>query len=167
MHRHGVLSAEAAAGHDVDRHLFGMQQALEEAGGGPRSQTGAGLRHGDLGRLLGDSLVSRSAKWRISTSNLTLPGVSLWGWGEVVPDGIGVAYSLHGAELHFHVCGQSTASIGESVKNLAQREIGEGAHGSIGRSTNPLALAVADALSDAIHVLWRLVCGLPSSKAKL
>jgi len=27
-----VLSTEAAAGHDVDRHLFGLQLALREAG---------------------------------------------------------------------------------------------------------------------------------------
>lgn len=161
MYRHSMLSSEAAAGHDVDRHLFGMQLALREAnrGGAAPAVDGEGQRgtresKNDLGKLMGDDLVQRSSRWRISTSNLTLPGVSLWGWGEVVPDGIGVAYSVHGGELHFHLCSERSATIGSSMQGLA------GLHDpgiDDAALRTPLAEAVANELRSAVEVLWRLL----------
>jgi len=45
--------------------------------------------------LFDHPLFSLSSRWAISTSHLTHPNIINWGWGEVVPDGIGVAYSIH------------------------------------------------------------------------
>ena len=45
----------------------------------------------------------RAKTWRVSTSHLTHPKFDNWGWGEVVPDGVGVAYSIHPRRCVFNV----------------------------------------------------------------
>jgi carnitine O-acetyltransferase len=42
--------------------------------------------------LFGDALVKRSSYWALSTSAVFSKHFDVYGWGEVVPDGFGVAY---------------------------------------------------------------------------
>lgn len=42
--------------------------------------------------LFSDPLFLRSSYWAISTSAIHHPNFEVYGWGEVVPDGFGVAY---------------------------------------------------------------------------
>jgi carnitine O-acetyltransferase len=42
--------------------------------------------------LFTDALFQRSSHWIISTSAIHHPNFAVYGWGEVVPDGYGVAY---------------------------------------------------------------------------
>jgi hypothetical protein len=52
--------------------------------------------------LFSDPLFLRSSYWVISTSAIHHPNFEVYGWGEVVPDGFGVAYvaGQDGALLH-------------------------------------------------------------------
>ena len=51
--------------------------------------------------------VARAGRWRISTSNLGSPRIANWGWGQVVPDGVGVAYSVHADRVSANVVGRA------------------------------------------------------------
>ena len=42
-----------------------------------------------------DPLYWKSKTWHLSTSNLSDELFDGWGWGEVVPDGLGIAYSTN------------------------------------------------------------------------
>ena len=53
--------------------------------------------------LFQDPLYFKSKTWHISTSNLSHELFEGWGWGEVVPDGLGVAYSTNKNMLLFNV----------------------------------------------------------------
>lgn len=73
----------AAAGQatGVDRHFLGLSMLVEPGEVAPD--------------LYDDPVFQRSKRWRVSTSHLTHPRITNWGYGEVVPDGVGLAYSIH------------------------------------------------------------------------
>jgi carnitine O-acetyltransferase len=50
-----------------------------------------------------DPLVQRGARWTLSTSAVFSKHFATYGWGEVVPDGFGVAY-MTGFEGAFFFC---------------------------------------------------------------
>lgn len=77
---HGKYIGEAAQGGGVDRHFFGLSMLAE---GCP------------LPDLYSDPVFIRSKRWRVSTSHLTHPKFDGWGYGPVVSDGVGLAYSIH------------------------------------------------------------------------
>lgn len=78
--RHLQYAAWAADGQGVDRHLFGLKKMLKE--GEP------------LPAIYEDPAFSRTSHWELSTSNLSSPYLDGWGYGEVVPDGYGLSYSI-------------------------------------------------------------------------
>ena len=53
--------------------------------------------------LLDDPVFIRSKTWRLSTSHLTHPNFVNWGFGQVVPDGVGVGYSIHPESCIFNI----------------------------------------------------------------
>lgn len=53
--------------------------------------------------LYDSPLYQRAKHWNVSTSALESAYFDNWGWGEVVDDGFGVAYSAKPASLHFNV----------------------------------------------------------------
>ncbi|KAI0035341.1 acyltransferase ChoActase/COT/CPT [Vararia minispora EC-137] len=75
---HIRLAKEAGAGQGVDRHMLGLKMMLKESEPMPEVFT--------------DPLVKRSAYWTLSTSAVFSKHFGPYGWGEVVPDGFGVAY---------------------------------------------------------------------------
>ncbi|KAA1469045.1 carnitine acetyl transferase [Dentipellis sp. KUC8613] len=76
--KHVELAKAAGAGEGVDRHLLGLKLSLEKGEPVPE--------------LFEDALVKRSSYWALSTSAVFSRHFEVYGWGEVVPDGFGVAY---------------------------------------------------------------------------
>lgn len=73
---------EASKGLGVDRHLLGLRLlSLEE-----EQKTAGAIPTPDIFK---DPSFTASCYWRISTSNLSNERFDGWGWGEVVPDGVG------------------------------------------------------------------------------
>ncbi|KAJ7091566.1 acyltransferase ChoActase/COT/CPT [Mycena belliarum] len=75
---HQTLARAAGMGQGVDRHLFGLKKLLNEGE--------------ELPALFTDPLFLRSSNWVLSTSAVFSKHFPVYGWGEVVPDGFGVAY---------------------------------------------------------------------------
>ncbi|KAA1479501.1 acyltransferase ChoActase/COT/CPT [Dentipellis sp. KUC8613] len=80
VHRHSQYTAWAADGQGVDRHLYGLKKMLGEGENVPE--------------IYKDEAYSRTNHWELSTSQLSSPFVDGWGYGEVVPDGYGLAYAI-------------------------------------------------------------------------
>lgn len=78
--RHLQYAAWAADGQGVDRHFFGLKRMLKPGEPVPEIYT--------------DPAFSRTNHWELSTSNLSSPYLDGWGYGEVVPDGYGLSYSI-------------------------------------------------------------------------
>ena len=77
---HSKYTGKAAKAQGVDRHLFGLSMMVQDGEDAPT--------------LYSDPLFQRSKKWRVSTSQLTHPRFNIWGYGEVVPDGVGLSYAI-------------------------------------------------------------------------
>ncbi|KAJ7117643.1 acyltransferase ChoActase/COT/CPT [Mycena epipterygia] len=75
---HGTLARAAGMGQGVDRHLFGLKKLVKEGE--------------EMPALFTDPLFLRSSNWVLSTSAVFSKHFPVYGWGEVVPDGFGVAY---------------------------------------------------------------------------
>lgn len=78
---HVKYIGSAAKGMGVDRHLLGLALSVKDGEVAPP--------------LFSHPLYVRSKTWRVSTSHLTHPRFDSWGYGEVTPDGVGLAYSIH------------------------------------------------------------------------
>ncbi|KAF9646180.1 acyltransferase ChoActase/COT/CPT [Thelephora ganbajun] len=78
--RHVQYSAWAADGQGVDRHLFGLKKMLAPGEEVPEIYT--------------DKAFSQTNHWELSTSQLSSKFLDGWGYGEVVPDGYGLSYSI-------------------------------------------------------------------------
>lgn len=78
--RHVQYSAWAADGQGVDRHMFGLRKLL---------------RNGEeMPEVFKDPAFSKTSSWTLSTSQLGSDYLDGWGYGEVVPDGWGLSYSI-------------------------------------------------------------------------
>ncbi|KAF8603875.1 carnitine acetyl transferase [Ceratobasidium sp. AG-I] len=77
---HIQRAKEAGNGMGVDRHMFGLKHLI-------RAEEGE-----TLPSLFSDPLYQRASKWTLSTSAIFSKHFPGYGWGEVVPDGFGVAY---------------------------------------------------------------------------
>ncbi|KAI6030704.1 acyltransferase ChoActase/COT/CPT, partial [Pisolithus orientalis] len=78
--RHLQFAAWAADGQGVDRHLLGLKKMLRE--GEP------------IPDIHSDPAFGRTSHWELSTSQLSSKFIDGWGYGEVVPDGYGLSYSI-------------------------------------------------------------------------
>jgi carnitine O-acetyltransferase len=86
---HAQYTGKAAQALGVDRHFFGLSRLLEDGE--------------QLPDLLSDPVFVRSKTWRTSTSHLTHPNFLNWGFGQVVPNGVGIGYSIHPNSCVFNV----------------------------------------------------------------
>lgn len=77
---HSRYTSLAAKANGVDRHFLGLSMMANEGEKDPL--------------LYSNPVFCRSKRWRSSTSQLSHPRFNLWGYGEVVPDGVGLAYSI-------------------------------------------------------------------------
>ncbi|KAG6865140.1 hypothetical protein C0991_004877 [Blastosporella zonata] len=76
--RHVELAKSGGNGLGVDRHMFGLKTLLKEGE--------------EVPELFSDPVFLRSSYWVLSTSAIFSKHFPVYGWGEVVPDGFGVAY---------------------------------------------------------------------------
>ncbi|VDB99881.1 unnamed protein product [Peniophora sp. CBMAI 1063] len=76
--KHVERAKAAGSGEGIDRHLLGLKKVLEEGE--------------EMPEVFNDALVQRSSYWKLSTSAVFSKHFGPYGWGEVVPDGFGVAY---------------------------------------------------------------------------
>jgi len=79
----------AGKGKGVDRHFFGMAMLVGDGEETPK--------------LFSHPLYLRAKTWRVSTSHLTHPNFDNWGFGEVVPDGVGIAYGVKSDSCIFNI----------------------------------------------------------------
>ncbi|KAG5652048.1 hypothetical protein H0H81_006468 [Sphagnurus paluster] len=85
--KHVELAKSAGNGQGVDRHMFGLKRLLKEGE--------------DVPALFTDPVFLRSSYWVLSTSAIFSKHFLVYGWGEVVPDGFGVAY-MTGFDVYHH-----------------------------------------------------------------
>ena len=102
-----IGKAEKGAG--VDRHLLGMSML-----------TGATEKVPDLYK---DTLYIRAKTWRVSTSHLTHPRFENWGFGEVVPDGVGVAYGIKNESIIFNITARKCSHFTERMCHLLEEAL--------------------------------------------
>lgn len=76
--KHVKLAKEAGNGLGIDRHLLGLKLLH------PKTEP--------VPELFNDDVLKRSSNWVLSTSAIFSKHFGPYGWGEVVPDGFGVAY---------------------------------------------------------------------------
>ncbi|CAG8458610.1 2849_t:CDS:2 [Acaulospora morrowiae] len=86
---HVKYMAEAVEGRGCDRHLLGLRMSLKPNEEPPLIFT--------------DTTYAKSTHWNLSTSQLSSEYFDGYGWGEVVPDGYGIAYQINANVLHFNV----------------------------------------------------------------
>lgn len=106
--KHAKLAQEAADGRGVDRHLFGLKKLLQEGE--------------QLPELYQDPTFAKSSDWVLSTSQLTSEFFEGWGYGEVVDEGYGLAYSVNPRSLTFTITSmrERPESVGELRRYLEQ-----------------------------------------------
>jgi len=89
INTHVTYIKNAAKGFGVDRHFLGLAMLVKDDEQAPD--------------LFQTALYQRSKTWRVSTSHLTHPNFDNWGYGEVVPDGVGLAYGIKPESCVFNV----------------------------------------------------------------
>lgn len=89
MKAQSAYMVNALDGQGVDRHLLGLRLLLDPTEPKPSIFT--------------DPSFSLSSHWKLSTSQIPTECYDGWGFGEVVPDGLGVAYMLKNRSIHFNV----------------------------------------------------------------
>jgi carnitine O-acetyltransferase len=96
--KHIETAKDAGSGQGFDRHIMGLKKVME------KDEVGTVA-------LFDDPVVKRSQHWALSTSAIFSGIFEAYGWGEVVPDGFGVAYmtGFDGTSpfidlLSFHIC---------------------------------------------------------------
>ncbi len=105
----------ASEGYGVDRHLLGLsliESMNQESSKSPK--------------LFENSLFLRSKRWRVSTS--TLPNAP--GFGQVVPDGVGIAYEVKPDSCIFTITSlkQDNTSACSTLHNLLEEALMEMKH---------------------------------------
>ncbi|GLE04585.1 hypothetical protein PINS_up013554 [Pythium insidiosum] len=85
---HVQYMKRAAQGRGVDRHLLALRLLVQP---------------GERVPFFEDPVMARSRYWLVSTSHLTNELFDGWGWGEVVPEGLGIAYSIKNDSVQFNI----------------------------------------------------------------
>ncbi|KAJ3038037.1 Carnitine O-acetyltransferase mitochondrial [Rhizophlyctis rosea] len=81
--------AKCIEGRGVDRHLLGLRLSLKPDEPKPSIFT--------------DPSYAETSHWKLSTSQIPSENYDGYGWGEVVPDGYGIAYMVKEESLQFNV----------------------------------------------------------------
>jgi len=86
----------------IDRHLLGLRLMAERRAGdlAPEERAAAAA-------FLGDPHLAASGTWHLSTSNCGSERTAFFGFGPVVEDGVGVAYSVRRDDTRAFFCGAS------------------------------------------------------------
>jgi carnitine O-acetyltransferase len=106
---HGKYTRKAGQAKGVDRHLFGMSMLVADKEVPPK--------------LMSDPVYLRAKKWRVSSSHLTHPNFENWGFGEVVPDGVGVGYSVNKDSCVFNITARREHGWTERLSHLLEEAL--------------------------------------------
>jgi carnitine O-acetyltransferase len=106
---HAKYTGLAAKAQGVDRHLLGLSLLVND--GEP------------IPDLYSDKVFLRSKRWRASTSNLSHPRFNLWGYGEVVPDGVGLAYSILPNSCVFNITALQSTGWTDKLAELLEEAL--------------------------------------------
>ncbi|ORX90671.1 acyltransferase ChoActase/COT/CPT [Basidiobolus meristosporus CBS 931.73] len=90
---HSEYTLAAVEGKGVDRHLLGLRFLVEPDEPKPE--------------IFLDTSYEKTSHWHLSTSQISDDLFDQYGWGEVVPDGFGLAYMIRENSLHFNCAGLS------------------------------------------------------------
>lgn len=93
---HTAYMANAALGKGIDRHLMGLIKCVKS------DET--------MPELFSDPSFIRSKTWTLSTSQMSSPYYSCWGWGNVVADGYGLPYSILEDEIYVGICSRGKSA---------------------------------------------------------
>lgn len=106
---HVKYIGNAAKGMGVDRHLLGLSMLVEE---------------GEIAPVLNSHpLHIRAKTWRVSTSHLTHPKFENWGFGEVVPNGVGVAYGIKADSCIFNIAARKEHCWTDRLSHLLEEAL--------------------------------------------
>jgi carnitine O-acetyltransferase len=108
---HVAYIGKAAAAHGVDRHFLGLSMLVEEGEDAPA--------------LYSHPLFIRSKRWRVSTSHLTHKRFENWGYGEVVPDGVGLAYAIKANNCVFNITSLKENRWAEPLSHYLEEALNE------------------------------------------
>jgi carnitine O-acetyltransferase len=105
--RHSQYSAWASDGQGVDRHLYGLKKMLQPGE--------------DIPDIYKDEAFSKTSHWELSTSQLSSNFLDGWGYGEVVPDGYGLSYSIGDNYIRWTITSlkRRTAELGHYLAEAA------------------------------------------------
>ncbi|ESK97823.1 carnitine acetyl transferase [Moniliophthora roreri MCA 2997] len=105
--RHIELAKMCGSGKGIDRHLLGLKKVLKQGEEAPA--------------LFSDPVFTRSSNWVLSTSAVFSKHFDVYGWGEVVPDGFGVAYMTgFNDKLMYTITSRTEMPNAEFVKEIAK-----------------------------------------------
>lgn len=107
---HVQYMKRAGQGLGVDRHLLGLRMLLQP---------------GERSAFLEDPAMSKSRYWLISTSHLTNELFDGWGWGEVVPEGLGIAYSIKNRSIQFNIACRQHGNWAARMGHLLEESLVE------------------------------------------
>ncbi|RKP07018.1 acyltransferase ChoActase/COT/CPT [Thamnocephalis sphaerospora] len=96
---HSRNTVLAVGGQGVDRHLLGFRMLLAEAS-----------EKQETPDIFADPTYAYSTHWFLSTSQITDPAVHTYAWGEVVPDGYGIAYMVNDDFVYANICSKGLES---------------------------------------------------------
>eukprot|EP00804_Cyclotella_cryptica_P024825 CCRYP_001770-RA/>CCRYP_001770-RA protein AED:0.34 eAED:0.34 QI:323/1/1/1/0.8/0.66/6/2282/674 len=108
---HVKYIGSAAKAMGVDRHFLGLALSVKDGETAPS--------------LFSHPLYTRSKTWRVSTSHLTHPRFDSWGYGEVVPNGVGLAYSIHPNSCMFCITALREHGWPERLSHLLEEALSE------------------------------------------
>lgn len=100
---------DASQANGVDRHLLGLSMLVK---------VGEALPD-----LYNDPVFQRGKRWRVSTSHLTHPKFDGWGYGQVVPDGVGLAYSIHPRHCIFNITALKETGWTDKLSQLLEEAL--------------------------------------------
>ncbi|KAG8766134.1 Carnitine O-acetyltransferase mitochondrial, partial [Serendipita sp. 397] len=106
--KHIKDAQDAGAAMGIDRHLLGLRMLVQDGDGDKALE------------LFNDPLFQRSKKWVLSTSAIFSKHFHVYGWGEVVPDGFGVAYMTgYDDRLQFTITSRSEMDNTGFIQEIA------------------------------------------------
>lgn len=106
---HVRYTGAAAQAQGVDRHFLGLSMLVQNGEAMPD--------------LYADPVFHRAKRWRVSTSHLTHPRLENWGYGQVVPDGVGLAYSIHPRHCVFNITALKETKWTDKLSQLIEEAL--------------------------------------------
>ncbi|GJJ10950.1 hypothetical protein Clacol_005179 [Clathrus columnatus] len=104
---HIADARDAGKAMGIDRHLLGLKKLIHETEKVPE--------------LFSDPVYLRGSRWTLSTSAIWSKHFPVYGWGEVVPDGFGVAYMTgYDDRLQFTITSRKEMPNAEFIKEIAK-----------------------------------------------